>query len=251
LANENKYSEAKSLLDKVLTPTFVTQTASSELLTQRVSLLGRSGRWQEAAEAATVSLENEPTDHYRCHMLAGLLVVTHHRAAYEQLCKKLVTKFANTVNPYVAERVAQDCLVVPDSGVDLGLVDKLADAAVTLGGGESALPYFQAAKAMSNYRLGHFNEAIQWAEKALKNPRAEAAARAKADAVLAMANWQLGQKSVALAALASGDQAAPKFSPEQGTKDLGESWIAWLFARISLDEATTLMQIVDSPSTQQ
>jgi chemotaxis regulatin CheY-phosphate phosphatase CheZ len=66
-----------------------------------------------------------------------------------------------------------------------------------------------------------------------------------------MANWQLGQKSVALAALASGDQAAPRFSTEQDTKDLGESWIAWLFARISLDEATALIQSVASPSTQQ
>jgi eukaryotic-like serine/threonine-protein kinase len=247
LANENKYSEAKSLLDQVLTPTFVTQAASAELLTERVSLMGRHGRWQEAADAATASLENQPTDHYRAHMLAGLLAMTHNRGAYEQLCKKLVERFGNTVNPYIAERVAQDCLVLPNSGVDLALVDKLADTAVALGGGESALPYFQVAKAMSNYRLGHFDEAIQWAEKAVKNHRAESAAKAKADAVLAMANWQLGQRSVALAALASGDQEAPRFSPEQGTQDLGESWTAWLMARISLDEATALMNPVTVP----
>ena len=72
------------------------------------------------------------------------------------------------MNPYIDERVAQDCLLLPHSGVDLELVDKLADMAVARGSGESALPYFQACKAMSQYRLGHFAEAIEWAEKAYK-----------------------------------------------------------------------------------
>ncbi len=69
------------------------------------------------------------------------------------------------MNPYVAERVAQDCLLLPHSGADLALVDKLADAAVTLGSSEASLPYFQVCKAMSNYRLGRFPEAIEWAER--------------------------------------------------------------------------------------
>ena len=131
---------------------------------------------------------------------------------------------------------------MPNSGVDLALVDKLADTAVTRGGGESALPYFQAAKAMSDYRLGRFNEAIEWAEKAVKSPTAEAAAKAKAFAVQAMANWQLGQKDAAREMLANGDALGPGIAPAHVSEDLGESWVAWLFARISLDEATALVQ---------
>jgi hypothetical protein len=57
-----------------------------------------------------------------------------------------------------------------------------------------------------------------------------------------MANWQLGQRDAARAALAKGDTLAPNISPEGGTEDLGESWVAWLIARISLDEATKLIQ---------
>ena len=64
--------------------------------------------------------------------------------------------------------MAQDCLLLPHSGVDFGLVDKLAETVVTLGSGEASVPYFQACKAMSNYRLGHFPEGIDWAEKAAK-----------------------------------------------------------------------------------
>jgi hypothetical protein len=57
-----------------------------------------------------------------------------------------------------------------------------------------------------------------------------------------MAHWQLGQKDEARAALARGDALAPNISPEHDTEDLGESWVAWLMARISLDEAMELTQ---------
>jgi tetratricopeptide (TPR) repeat protein len=244
MANENRYAEAEKLLDKVLTPTFAAQAASAGLLAQRVNLMGRRGRWQEAADAATVAVELQPTDHYRYHTLAGLLVVNHNRPAYERLCKDLVARFGDTLNPYIAERVVQDCLVSPNSGVDLALVDRLADTAVTRGGGEAALPYFQAAKAMSDYRLGRFNEAIEWAEKAAMSPTAEAPAKAKAFAVQAMANWQLGKMEAAREMLAKVDTLTPSISREGDAGDLGESWVAWLMARISIDEAKSLTQSV-------
>jgi hypothetical protein len=123
--------------------------------------------------------------------------------------------------------------------VDLELIDKLADAAVTIGSGENALPYFQACKAMSNYRLGHFREAIAWGDKAANST--SHFAPAKAWAVLAMAHWQLGHTNAALAALRKGDSLAPALSTERGVDDLGESWVAWVMARVSLDEAAALI----------
>jgi serine/threonine protein kinase len=242
LTAEKKFAEAQQLLDKILTPAFVTQPSSVKLLVQRLNVLGRRRRWQEAGVDAALVLELEPTDHYRYHTLAALLAITDDLPAYDQVCKRLVTRFADTTDPFVAERVAQDCLLLPHSRADLALVDKLADVAVTAGSSDSALPYFQGCKAMANYRLGHFREAIEWGDKAAKNPKAEPPARAKAFAVLAMTNWQLGQKDEARAALAKGEALAPAISPESGAEDLGESWVAWLIARISLDEATDLIQ---------
>ena len=202
--------------------------------------MGRRGRWQEAASDAALALENQLTDHYRYHTLAALLAMAGDRPAYEQVCKRLVSKFADSTNPYVAERIAQDCFLLPNSGADLALMDKLADKAVTAGSGGDDLPYFQACKAMSNYRLGNFSEAIGWGEKAAKS--SIGFAQAKAYAVLAMAHWQLRQKDEARAALARGDALASGILPENGAVDLGESWVAWLMARISLDEATKLLQ---------
>ena len=129
---------------------------------------------------------------------------------------------------------------MPNSGADLEMMDKLADKAVTAGSGTDDLPYFQACKAMSHYRLGHFSEAIAWGDKATSS--SSAFSQAKAYAILAMAHWQLGQRNEARAALGKGDALAPAFSPERGVDDLGESWVAWLMARISLDEATKLLQ---------
>jgi len=241
LTNQKKFAEAENLINKVLTPAFVTQPPSASLLVQRVNIMGRRGQWREAAADAALALENQPTEHYRYHTLAGLLAVTQDRPAYEELCKRLVTKFPKPTNPFIAERIAQDCLLLPNSGADLELIDNLADTAVTLGSADPSLAYFQACKAMSNYRLGRFREAVDWAMKAVNGTTAEAQAKAKAFAVLAMANWQLGEENAARSALAQGDASAPDGVPENDTVDLGESWVAWLIARVSLDEATALI----------
>jgi serine/threonine protein kinase/tetratricopeptide (TPR) repeat protein len=240
VTNAKKFSEAEDLLDKALTPTFVLQTSSVNLLIQRVNVTGRQGRWQKAAADVGFLLQLQPGEHYHYHRLAVLLAISHDQPAYNQLCRKIVATFTNTTNPFVDERVAQDCLLLPNSGVDLELIDKLANAAVRLGSGDAALPYFQACKAMSNYRLGRFREAIQWAEMAETSPTAEPQAKAKALAVSAMANWQLGQPNAAREALAHGDTLAPNLRPDRGGADLGESWVAWVVARISLDEAAKL-----------
>ena len=203
--------------------------------------MARRGRWQQAAADAALALKYHPTnDHWPYHTLAGLLVITHNRLEYEKLCQKILPMFADTSNPYIAERVADDCLLLPDSGVDLQVVDRLATRAVTIGNDASAMGYFQACKTLSEYRQGQFAEAVVWAEKSLKTD--QAFAQAKGYAVLAMAQRQLGQKDVARATLAEGNTMAPGISHTNGTVDLGDSWVAWLFARITLDEAGQLIQ---------
>jgi eukaryotic-like serine/threonine-protein kinase len=246
LITQRKFSEAETLLNQALTAAFLKQEASANLLVQRVNLNGRRGRWRKAATDAALALANQLTDHYRYHTLAGLLAVTHDQSGYQDLCHRLVIKFPNPTNPFIAERIAQDCLLLPTSGVDLQLADNLADAAVTLGSSDASLPYFQACKAMSSYRLGRLREAADWAEKAVNGPTAEAQAKAKAFAVLAMARWRLGENDAAREALAEGNALAPKLVPQDDSVDLGESWVAWLIARISLDEAAAL---IDAPET--
>jgi Flp pilus assembly protein TadD len=247
LTAQRKFGEAQLLLEGVLTP-IGDKTANANLLIVKVNIAGRQGQWQEAAAAAALALEKQPSDHYRYHTLAALLARTDDRAGYERVCHSLFTKFADSTDPYVAERIAQDCLLLPGSGTDLASMDKLADKALSTGSGTDGFPYFQACKAMTRYRLGDFSEAITWSERAAKS--STTFAQAKAFAVLAMAHWRLGQSDEARSALAKGDELTPAISPESGVSDLGESWVAWLMARISLDEAAKLIELGSKNSQQ-
>ncbi len=241
LMHEKQYGETEQLLAEALTPAVIKQPSSCNLKIQQLDLLGRQGRWQEAVAAAALVVESQPTDQYRYHSLAALLAITQNRPAYEPLCGKILATFSNTSNPYIDERIVEDCLFLPDSGVDLKFVDTLADKAVSLGSGyPDALPYFQVAKALSAYRLGRFAEAIEWAEKTLKGPIVYP--NAHAYAILAMARWQLGQKDAAQILLAKGNSLTPNILHSHELRDMGDAWVAWLEARISLDEATALIE---------
>jgi Flp pilus assembly protein TadD len=234
--HEKEFSETEKVLAEALTTSAIQQPSNRNLLIRRLELMGRQGRWQEAVATASLIVEFQPTDEFHYNVLAELLATTQNRPAYEILCGKILATFTNTSDPYIDERIAKDCLFLPDSGADLKSVDKLADKSVSLGSScTNALPYFQVAKALSAYRLGRFAEAIEWAEKTLKSPMVYP--NAHACAVLAMADWQLGKKDEARAMLAKGDVLAPRIATGKGTVDLGDLWVAWLEARISLDEA--------------
>jgi serine/threonine protein kinase len=240
LVAQRKYREADQLLAEVLTPTFLKEPTSSGLLNQRLDLMGRRGKWTEAAADAVTLMQLQSTEHYWWYNAAALLAMTHNRTDYQQLCHKIPAAFVDSTNPYLAARLADGCLLLPDSGADLPSVDKLATKAVTLGTAEGGIGHFQAIKALSAYRAGRFPEAVEWAEKALKNP--EVFARAKGCAVLAMAQWQLGLKDEARTTLSQGNILAPAISSTHADAvDLGGGWLSWLVARILLDEATELI----------
>ena len=242
LMRQKKFGETEQLLTEALTPAVIKQPSSCNLLIRKLELMGRQGRWQEAEAIASLIVESQPSDEYPYHSLAALLAITQKRPAYEKLCGEILATFTNTSNPYIDERIAKDCLFLPDSVVDLELVDKLADRSVSLGSGlPDALPYFQVAKAMSAYRLGRFAEAIEWAEKTLKSPIVYP--NAHAYAILAMAHWELGQKDVARIMLTKGNALTPNDLHSHEVVDLGDAWVAWLEARISLDEAATLIEL--------
>src|SRR5882762_789612 len=89
LVAQRKYPEAGQLLAEVLTPTFVTNRACSDLLGRRLDLMGRQGRWKEAADDAAILMQFQPTDYYWSYNVATLSVITQDRSAYEQLCRRI------------------------------------------------------------------------------------------------------------------------------------------------------------------
>jgi len=241
LAAQKKFGEAEQLLGEALTPAFIKRPSSANLLALRVELLARQGRWQEAATDAALALEHQPSNHDRYHALAPLLAITHNRPAYEQLCRRILALFAEATNPYVADQMAKDCLLLPSPELDLRLIGRLADTAVTAGKDDWLMPYFEVSKALSEYRQGHFADTVVWTQKAI-NRSDVLYLQAHAYAVLAMAHWRLGEKVTAQEILAKGNALAPIIYPVNEVENKADAWSGWIFARISLDEATALIE---------
>jgi tetratricopeptide (TPR) repeat protein len=218
---------------------------SGSLLALKAGIEARRGQWKEAATDAARSLEYEPLASGRYAMVAALYLKTQNHSEYEQFCKKLFLEFRDTRDMFFADQVAKACLFLPASEVDLNAVGRLADTAVTLGAGdEGAMPFFATCKGLSEYRLGHFAKAAEWAQRSLNSSRKEA--HPHAYGILALADWQLGKKEDAQAMLAAGETLAPRVMPARVAEDPGTAWLVWLFARIQLDEAEALINPASS-----
>jgi serine/threonine protein kinase/tetratricopeptide (TPR) repeat protein len=241
LIAQKKFSTAEEVLEEALTPDLTTLPSMRDLLALRTELKARLGRWQEAATDASLGLALQPLKDSSYCTLAALLIKTQNRPAYEQLRKTLLATFANTTDIYIADQVAKACLFAPPAETDLPVIARLADLPATLGTGDvGAMPFFQLCKALSEYRQGHFAEAINWAKKPLEV--AGNYVHPHAYAVLAMAHWRLGEKDEARAMFARGEGLAPPTMPATISEDPGNGWLAWLFARDSLDEAAVLLR---------
>jgi tetratricopeptide (TPR) repeat protein len=241
LKAEQKFDDAEQLLDEVLTPAVRRQPAGADLLVLRANLEAGRGEWQEAAADTAQAFEDQPLNYDRYSIMAALLIKTHNRPAYELLRQRLLAMSTNTTNIYFADQVAKACLFLPPSAADLPKISHLADMTVTLGAGnEGAMPFFEICKALSEYRQGHYAGAVEWAQKSIKSPRIDA--HGHAYAVLAMADWQLGEKDEARAMLAEGNALRPAILPVRDAEDPRNAWQGWLFARTSLDEAAALIQ---------
>lgn len=241
LKSEKKFDDAERLLDQLLTPELAGKASSQRLLSLRADLRGHSGQWHEAADDAALAFKYQPTDRGLYAMLAALLLEAKEPSRYEQFCDTLLAQFGDTTNVYVADQVAKACLFQPGTRTNADVVYRLADLPVTQGAGDSmAMPYFEVCKALSEYRQGHYDKAVEWAQQPLKTEGNDS--HGHAYAVLAMANWRLGRSAEARAMLARGDDLAPVSMPANIAEDPGSAWEAWLFARIQLDEATALIQ---------
>jgi tetratricopeptide (TPR) repeat protein len=241
LKAERKFGDAEQLLDETLTPSFARQPASAEFFALRSDLKARRGQWREAAADETIACEFQPSNQWRFPILAALLAKANSRPEYEQFCKGLLATFGETTNIYVADQVAKSCLFLPSPEVDLNVVRRLADTTVAAGiGDQNATPYFQDCKALCEYRQGHYAEAVEWAQKPLTISGLHVYGHAYA--VLALAYWRLGEKEEARTMLAKAEALAPAAIPSSIAEDPSDAWQSWLYARIQLEEATSLIE---------
>ena len=158
---------------------------------QLVARRGKPGEFQEFRDAWEKELERNPPEHEAWYGYAELCLFLGMEDAYRRNRTAILDRFGKTTNPVIAERTARACLLIPATGTELEQAAALAERAVTLGKQHGYYPYFMAAKALAEYRLGRFESAIEWGGKA------EVRGIAPTLLVLAMAHERLGHKDEA------------------------------------------------------
>src|SRR5882724_4528229 len=143
---------------------------SADWLGWRATLFARQARWREAREDVTAGLKTRPDYVVLYHALATLLVADNDVEAYRHACTDMMSRFAGTTNASIADVVAKDCLILPSSGVDMASVAILAETAVARGKGEIPYTFYLCTKALSDYRQGRFQEAVERTSAIFKDP---------------------------------------------------------------------------------
>jgi len=254
-ANQKKFDEIRPLLSEFVDPALLSRPEDKnkckELYLFASVTLAQHGKWNDAAAVTEELAKSDPTNSDFYHMRAPLLVAKGDVEEYHRLCGEIVSRFRNTTDPYVADKMAKDCLILPSAGVDLKSVAALADVAVSGGSNAPGAPYFEFCKALAEYRLGHYQAATNWAGLAIQGPFDYP--RVNAAAVMAMSQFKLNQLDNARTTFAYCNKVIEEKMPKFG-QDLGGDWQDWIIAHALLSEAQNVLGAspakLDSPQPQ-
>ena len=229
----------------------------------------RNGYWTEARTEFTQLIEDtrvvDADWHEDWHKLAAILAYQGEVALYREHCRKSLEWLGNSRNPAAALRISKDCLILPESAVDLRILDKLIDLSL-IASGTRAAPWSRGSasadygklsrarrpptrwmassvKALADYRKGDFESAADWAERSLGHPQVVMPVAVQTSAILAMARHQLNQPALAGDALAKARKMADEQLPglENG-RFVGGEWVNVMVAHILLREAKALVE---------
>jgi len=169
---------------------------------------------------------------------------------YRTFCEQTISRFAGTTNPVVAERTIKISLLSPpDKEVlrDLEPFAGTASQAFASADPSNADAVFHAAwgcisLSLIEYRRGNYAKAAEWSHRCEVYSQDNLPRTATSETILAMCDFQLGQRSAAAAKLAASRAIIEnrfKNGLERGDGEQG-FWFDWVFGRIILDEAEKL-----------
>ncbi|HMC90417.1 MAG TPA: tetratricopeptide repeat protein, partial [Gemmataceae bacterium] len=238
--NRAGIDEAVVERDEVFNAVVKLRPNDAQLWAARAYHSSRRGQWQQAATAMAKVNELAPSVHHGWYLNAPLCLKVGDLEGYRRTCREMLTRSARTKNPYMAERTAKTCSLIPNAVSDRELVTKLADQAVSGTEKHGGYVWFVLAKGMTDYRDGRFTTAITWLGKSLsldrENP--EVPERdALAHLFLAMTHHQLGRPDEARQAL---DKA--RKMTEAIAREPDNQFYDWLRVHIVRREAEALVR---------
>jgi tetratricopeptide (TPR) repeat protein len=125
------------------------------------------GHWAEALDGMLKRIEGHPQDHFPWYQTAFLYARSGDLAGYRRHCREVLTRFGDTRDPVICERIAKACLLVPGAPDDAQRPRQLADRAIALAPQHESLAYFELAQGLAEYRAGEFARACAALERCL------------------------------------------------------------------------------------
>jgi tetratricopeptide (TPR) repeat protein len=238
---EHRYGAVEKLFNDILPAAAESLPHAVGILRARGHFRARRGHFREAAADYARAIELDPARVTDWHRLAVLLVESSQIDAYREHCRKSVERFRNTTEPFEAVVIAEACLILPDSGIELSVAVQLISLDVSATNHEE-IAWFELAKGLAEYRQDHFTNAIKWMQKLLDRGGGILERDALAETVLAMAQQRLKRTDEARAALANARKITDTGPPKSDANDLGGRWYFLLTVRALMREAQALVE---------
>jgi tetratricopeptide (TPR) repeat protein len=203
----------------------------------------RAGQWEKAAAVFARVTELAPDNHWNWYQGAALRLQTGDREGYRHACCQLLQRFSQSKDHGILNRVATTCLLIPDAGADFQAVLKLAERADHGNPKEDRYyDYVVLLRGLADYRAGRHARAAERL-KGFSKEEGVWSYQATALAVLAMAQYRLGQRAAAREALTRAQTILAKNKPEASKPiPVKEGWHDWLHGQLLSREAEALLK---------
>jgi eukaryotic-like serine/threonine-protein kinase len=144
---------------------------------------------------------------------------------YRRMSQAMLNRFENETDPRTCERIGRACILLPTSPDELQRAIALIDRAIAADKLQPAwvIDYFQIAKALAEYRAGHFDSAIS-----ILNGDAKGVLGPLPGLIRAMAQFQLGHIDIAKSELAN---AIVNYDWNPAKADTREIWMYHIIRR--------------------
>jgi tetratricopeptide (TPR) repeat protein len=211
---------------------------------ERSRLLGRLGRFDEAAEGfrKAVSLQPDNPTYWHTGLLPTVLQAGD-LPEFQKLRSQELLRFKGTRDTLMAHRVSKFACLIPIAGEELQITEELADCAL----GSDHPEWGAQSKGMAEYRAGRYPEAIKFLTQSTQAPE-WAYSRTTADLLLSMCHDRLGDHAQATATLNRTTEKMDHEFSKPGVDDL-ISFQDWILCQVLRREAEGLINGGNAPAT--
>jgi eukaryotic-like serine/threonine-protein kinase len=254
--SQGKLEEADELISQI---TAVKPSLETESVLRALGVWhALKGHWTRAAERFNLLLEADQKDNSWAItedlLKAGpILIERGDTKGYERFRLAAVARFTGGTDPIFAERTLKISLLTPADDQLMKSLEPFSELSVNSMEQAGKDPVMEAWRCISialmAYRQNYTPTAKDWCRRCLAYGKDNPSRDATAHIIQAMSCYRLGEVEQARSELTQGrDLVTAKFAKglDEGNGAIG-FWYDWLFARILLREAETLIE--NSPST--